>query len=640
MGLNINIDNGGTLTDFCVTGGATIATAKTLTTPYDLSKCLFDGLKRLSGNLYGEENLARLLEETDYIRYSTTQGTNAIVERKGPKLGLLLDADGEKRTAALRALDPELYDALVGSRVAVVDPAALGTDEGNLAAQSAITRLTAAGANRLVVSFAGPRGAADEQALKKMALRRFPRHLLGAVPLSFASELTTDADETRRCWTALINSFLHPAMESFLYNAENRLRAFRTRNPLLIFKNDGAASRVAKSTALKSYSSGPRGGMEGVREFAQLYGLGDVLSMDVGGTTTDIGQVIDGRVFERHRGAVEGIEISFPLCEIVSPGAGGSSIFRVRDGAITVGPDSVGAAPGPACFGRGGTLATMTDAMLLLGVFDPKSFFGGALPIDPARARSAIEQNIAGPLGVSLEEALFRMLEAYENKIATELRRFGRIGPKTALLAFGGAGPLNACGVAERAGIRTVIVPRMAAVFSAYGIGSSNIGQHYATTLADTSGQAIAAAVQALTDRARLDMFAEGLEEDDYSISTRLAITRGGETFHAAFNAPLMPGDVVELQLVAEKVLKSEGEDRASVEAAGKAAAVAGTRRVIEEGRGALDLPLYAIAALNPGDGASGPAILEDDYFTCRIPAGWSFTISELGDAFITRKEQ
>lgn len=640
MGLNINIDNGGTLTDFCVTGGTTVVTAKTLTTPYDLSKCLFDGLRRLAGNLYGEENLARLLEETDYIRYSTTQGTNAIVERKGPKLGLLLEAAAPDCRAALRDADPELFDALVGSRIALVDVAALGTEAGKLAAQTAITRLTAAGANRLVVSFEGPGGNAAEQAFKRLALRRFPRHLLGAVPLSFAGELTTDAYATRRTWTALINSFLHPAMESFLYNAENRLRAFRTRNPLLIFKNDGAASRVAKSIALKSYSSGPRGGMEGVREFAHLYGLDDVLSMDVGGTTTDIGQVIGGKVFERHRGAVEGIEISFPLCEIVSPGAGGSSIFRVRDGAITVGPDSVGAVPGPACFGRGGTMATMTDAMLLLGVFDPRSFFGGGLAIDIGRAKAAIEQNIAAPLGIPLEEALFRMLDAYEAKIAAELRRFGRIGRNTALLAFGGAGPLSACGVAERAGIRTVIVPRMAAVFSAYGIGSSNIGQHYAVTLADHSRAGIDAAVEALTARARLDMFAEGLDERDYTITTRLAITRGGETSYVPLTTTPRGDDIAELELIAEKVLRVEGEDRATVKAGGRAAPVAGTRQVIEPERGTVNLPVYAIADLQPGDHGTGPAIIEEDYFTCRVPAGWSFTISELGDAFITREEQ
>ncbi len=466
MALQINIDNGGTLTDICIMMDNTVKKTKVLTTPYDLSKCFFEGLQKASGVIYGEQNVARLLEEVDLIRYSTTQGTNAICERKGPRLGLIIDAKGRDLPVRLAEHDPEVYEALVGDRVVFLDTAAVTGADADIEVVKAINQLTAAGANRLVVSFGGADFLDLETRFKKVVLRKYPRHLLGAVPVLYGSDLTTDRDVVRRSWTALINSFLHPAMEAFLFNAENRLRDYRTKNPLLIFRNDGDASRVAKTVAIKTYSSGPRGGMEGMKSFARLYNMPDVVAIDVGGTTTDIGQCLDGKVAEVQRGHVEGISVSFPLCEIMSAGAGGSSIFKVVNKRIVIGPESVGAVPGPACFGRGGKEATITDASLLSGLFDPKSFFGGGMGLDLDRAATAVSLSIAQPLGIGLDDALLQMEHAYEDKIAVELHRFTKISKDTVMLAFGGAGPLNACGVAEKAGIDRVAVPKLAAVFS------------------------------------------------------------------------------------------------------------------------------------------------------------------------------
>ena len=449
MALEINIDNGGTLTDICIFQNDEVSRAKVVTTPYDLSKCFFDGLKKASAVVYGDENLGRLLEEVDVIRYSTTQGTNALVERKGPRLGLLLSA-GSTVPEKMKAEDPEVFDALVGARIATIDQSVLGSEAGELEVVRLINALTAAGANRIIVSLDGASFENDEQRLFKVVLRRYPRHLLGAVPILCGSDLTCDLDPVRRTWTAVINSFLHPAMEKFLYNAENGLRAYRTKQPLLIFRNDGDASRVAKTTAVKTYSSGPRGGMEGMRSYASAYGIDDMVAIDVGGTTTDIGQIKHGKINSRRRGHVEGIEISFPLTDVLSVGAGGSSVFRVAQGAVTVGPDSVGALPGPASFGRGGTEATITDASVLIGLLDPGSYFGGDLHLDVERAKAAVLRNVAGPLGLTLEKGLLTMIEALEKKIAHDVAAFTEISPETVLLAFGGAGPLNACGVAEQ----------------------------------------------------------------------------------------------------------------------------------------------------------------------------------------------
>ena len=644
MGIQINIDNGGTLTDICIVDGQRVQKTKVLTTPYDLSKCFFEGLEKASGVVYGKPDVARLLEEVDLIRYSTTQGTNAICERKGPRLGLILDAQGASLVGRLAEHDPEVYSALVGDRVVFLGTDLVTGETAQLEVVKAINQLTASGASRIVVSFATPDFIAVEDAFRKVALRKYPRHLLGAVPMLYGSDLSIDRDPLRRTWTALINSFLHPGMEAFLYNAENRLRQFRTKNPLLIFKNDGDASRVAKTIAIKTYSSGPRGGVEGLKTFSKLYGYTDVVSVDVGGTTTDVGQYLDGTVSEVRRGHVEGISVSFPLCEIVSTGAGGSSIVKVVDGKIVIGPESVGAVPGPACFGRGGQFATITDASLLAGLFDPQSYFGGGMGLDLDRAATAVSVNVAEPLGIKLEDALQKMEQAFEEKIAGELQRVTKVSKDSVLLAFGGAGPLNACGVAEKAGISKVAIPHMAAVFSAYGIGSCDVSQRYTEALTALNQHGLDDALAVLHAKAGRDMYAEGYDKGAYDIVANLVATdaKGTETNQPLSGTPTFPSAfaaaaLVELELTAVKRLRADSTSKAMV-AAGGAAKAAGVRNILVRGSGRMDVPVYRLATLKAGDHAAGPAIVEEDYFTCRVLDGWSFVISDAGDIILSRK--
>lgn len=645
MSLQINIDNGGTLTDICIFADGRVEKTKVLTTPYDLSRCFFEGIQKASSVLYGAEDVKRLLEEVDLIRYSTTQGTNAICERKGPQLGLILDGGARDLPAELEAADPQVWQALVGDRVVFLDADVVTGPDADVEVVKAVNRLTAMGAKRLVVAFGGESFRALEEAFARVALRKYPRHLLGAVPILYGSDLTSDKDPVRRTWTALINSFLHPSMEAFLFNAENRLRAFRTKNPLLIFRNDGDASRVAKTVAIKTYSSGPRGGMEGVKSYSKLYGFDETVSIDVGGTTTDIGQYSRGVVAETRRGHVEGIAVSFPLCEISSAGVGGSSVFRVADGRITIGPDSVGSAPGPACFGRGGRQATITDACLLSGLLDPASYFGGGMGLDADRAREAVMTNIATPLGISLEDALLAMGDAFEQKIAEELHRFTTIGDDTVMLAFGGAGPLNACGVAEKAGISRVSIPKMAAVFSAYGIGACDISQRYDMTLTDLSAAGITAALAGLKKKAARDMFAEGVAAGDYTVTARLVADFGDGHEHTH----VLEGDdvavpevfakalAVDLELDAVKALRTGGIGSGVFEEKAPATP-AGSRFPLGRNGLRAECPVYALADLKPGDFADGPAVLEEDYFTCRVSEGWRLVVSNLGDVLLVRK--
>ncbi len=637
-GLLINIDNGGTLTDICVIGASQVWRTKTVTTPYDLSKCLFEGLSKASRQIYGDVDVQRLLLATDYIRYSTTQGTNALVERKGPRLGMIVGGGMDADALRVDAEAGSLFDALVGTRIEVLpdtqDPQAL-----DAAATRAVSALAAAGANRIVVALGGSARVEGETALKKVLLRRFPPHMLGALPILYAHELVDDASDARRAWTALFNAFLHPAMERFLYSAEHRLREYKTRNPLLIFRNDGNAARVARTVAIKTYSSGPRGGAEGVKALASHYGFKHLVSMDIGGTTTDIAVVEDGQVRLNPRGRVEGVATSFPLCDVVSVGVGGSSVIRADGKRIQVGPDSVGGAPGPACFGLGGTLATITDAFLLTGLLDPASYFGGELKIDVQRAEAAIMEHVGKPLGVPAEQAAQDMESAWVAKVADSLKQSSTITPQTTLAAFGGAGPFVACRVAEAAGIQQVVVPGLAAVFSAFGIGFSDVGHTFEQALSTIDTAGLDAARDALQQQARRGMFAEGAQLESCAQRYSMLVSdAAGERVVDCDGTSLPPGTAADAQAVLQlEVIKpiAHAQIHGRFGGAGAAATAAGSRRCLSGGQW-QELPLYRVEALSAGMSAQGPCVLEEAFFTCRVESGWQFEINEAGDILLS----
>lgn len=648
----INIDNGGTLTDICVVDGETVTRTKTLTTPHDLSACLFDGLKKASLAIYGKEDIVALMTSTDVIRYSTTQGTNALVERKGPRLGLICSQELNANMVSPAAGDSrqsDLFSTLVGERVVALK---LGQSEEalNAAAVHAVTQLASEGANRIIVSMAGTAGIAAEKQLKRHLLRTFPPHLLGAVPLLFARELVDDNNDVRRTWTAIFNAFLHPAMERFLYNAEHVLRGHHVQKPLLIFRNDGRSGRVARTVAIKTYSSGPRGGMEGARALAAHYGFRRLLSMDVGGTTTDIGLVEDGTVRATPYGRVEGVETSFPLCDVVSAGVGGSSIIDVSSGRIKVGPESVGSAPGPACFGLGGTKATMTDAFLLSGLLDPASYFGGGLRINAENALRAIEEEVGKNLCISAFDAVRQMEDAWVNKIVESLRGYTTLQPQTTLAAFGGAGPFVACRVAQAAGLSQVVIPSLAAVFSAYGIGFSDIGHEFSEPLDSADAAGLMSARTKLLERTDRGMFAEGVSLKDCQVELSLKIVEGKDTRVIPLKEENWPTGVTSKArcTLSASAVKPMPHVKLRGIFGGKTqpAVASGTRDVLfpetqtPKGVERQTVPLYRVEKQAAGATASGPAVLEEAYFTCRIDAGWRFEINDAGDIMLNRIQE
>jgi N-methylhydantoinase A/oxoprolinase/acetone carboxylase beta subunit len=411
-----------------------------------------------------------------------------------------------------------------------------------------------------------------------------------------------------------------------LYNAEHKLREYKTHNPLLIFRNDGHSARVAKTVAIKTYSSGPRGGMEGARALAEHYGIKRLLTMDIGGTTTDIGLIEDGSVRAHRRGRVQGVATSFPLCDVVSAGVGGSSIIRVQDGRIVVGPESVGSAPGPACFGLGGREATMTDAFLLQRLLDPKSFFGGEMSIDVERARAAIKERIATPLaatGAPLTDlaAADAMEAAWVAKVAQSLKNYAPIEPGTTLAAFGGAGPFVVCKVAEAVGIREVIIPALAAVFSAFGIGFSDIGHEFSTHVPDDGPATLSEARARLRSRAERGMRAEGANIEECRLEESLE----------------REGDGAGLSLAIKAIKPLQHAALAGRFGGSTHAAKSSSTRALHAAGKDLEVPLYKVEDQSAGAIANGPAVLEEAFFTCRIDPGWSFEINDAGDIRLRR---
>ncbi len=627
MGFLISIDNGGTLTDVCATDGSTIVHTKTITTPHDLTECFTKGLEALSEKILGRNDIAELLASVDHIRYSTTQGTNAIVQRKGPRLGLLTDTESFHDLIVSAA--PSLYESFIGDRARVLPSGWLENERSDLVV--AVSKLVSNGANRIVIAFSGENGAENERVAKRLLYRAFPRHMLGAVPLLFSTELSQIGEPEQRAWASIINAFLHPAMEKFLYNAENKLREHRAKNPLLIFRNDGNSTRVAKTVAVKTYSSGPQGGVVGGEVLLKHYGIEHAISIDIGGTTTDIATFDQMKVKRFPFGEIEGVPVSISLSDIQSIGAGGGSIIRAEDGIVKVGPESVGSAPGPACFARGGTLATITDAFLAEGILDPRSYFGGRMVLDKERAERAIKTHVADPLNLDMPAATDAMMTAYNGKIAKALGLDASKANSSVLLAFGGAGPMSACGVAELAGLKTVLIPKYAAIFSAYGISFSDIQHNYVAALTHDADGALASAKGKLHEQARRGMLAEGFALSECTLDYSV-LTKDGDAYsRKALNGPLDRANAQSwLELQVTKPIEKIKFAGAHCDEIRKA-----TSDGVRQGRN--DLPIFKLENLAPGDWSEGPCLVEEEFFTTHVKSGWRFVISENGDVFLRR---
>ena len=329
------------------------------------------------------------------------------------------------------------------------------------------------------------------------------------------------------------------------------------------------------------------------------------------------------------------------MSDVKSSGVGGSSIIAVKDGEITVGPESVGAAPGPACFGFGGTDATITDVNLLLGVLDPDTYLDGGFSLDAERSKTAIRTAVADPLGISVEEALVRMEFAYFQRIAESFTPAIDDPRETTIAAFGGAGPMSACGAAQLTGVHSVLIPKMAAVFSAFGIGFSDIAQSYEFALSELTAEAAREAHDSMLERAERDMFQEGYELAACAVTWKLVVEDAtgrivSESDYSVGDTPnTEAGQKASLTLEVRHALQHVTIDTGDAVTA-RPAVASGSRQVRSAADTVDEVSVYTLVDQQPGAFAEGPAIVEGPFYTARVLPGWTFEVSSAGDLLLT----
>jgi N-methylhydantoinase A len=629
VGATINIDTGGTFTDGYFTRGDQAERVKVDTTPHDLTECLarcvIEGASRL-----GYRSVQALLLDTDVLRFSSTIGTNSIIQRTGPRIGLLV-SDGAAKT--LYGSEPSpLYEFFLRPDLVaeIADPDDQTEIRGHL------RRLLVAGARIIVVSLDGSDvDPAPEQAIKKVVQQEYPRHYLGAVPCLIASEVTPHAGAQRRTATTVVNAYLHPDMVRTLYQADENLRDGGYPHPLLIVHASGGVARVAKTRAIETYNSGPVGGVYGSARLGRHYNLDRVVTMDVGGTSTDVSVIVSGTVPFQHQPNVAGIPVYSPMVSVDAVGGGGGSIARRTDSGYTVGPDSAGAAPGPACYGLGNTQATATDAEVVLGHIDPDWFLGGKRRLDPARATAALER-IAGDHGA--EEAAWQthraLVRVAAAKVGEMVAASGVAPGEFTLFAFGGGGGLYGAEVAQELGAARVFCFEQSSVFSAFGISGMDLGHVYELR----TGADLADRLPLLRDRAAIDARGEGFDRDALEFHLELDDADGLEVL-------ALDGD---WESVAQKASVDDrsGRLRATVPiphapiveqesvSPDASAAIKGRRSVYRPG-GAVEAVVYDRALLRPGNTVDGPALVEAVDTTIIVPDGARLTIDTFGTGII-----
>jgi N-methylhydantoinase A len=517
----IGIDVGGTFTDLVAIdeAGAPML-AKVPSTPQDPSLGVLDGLAQLAGRLGLER--AALLGATDRIVHGTTVATNALLERKGARTGLLTTAGHRDVIEMREGLKDDRYNLRMpppeqlvprhlrlGVRERMRADGRIETplDPDSLDAAIAVLRQERVEAVAVCYLHAW-RDPAHEAATREALQRALP-----GIYVSLSSEVLPQIKEFERVSTTIINAYVGPVLSRYLTRLEARLGEAGYHGPTLIIQSHGGVAPIAEAGRLAAGGvlSGPAGGVAGSVYAARLLGEQNLIPFDMGGTSTDISLVVDGAATLVMDRRVGGHRIALNSLDIASIGAGGGSIARVDAGGILhVGPESAGAVPGPASYGQGGTSATVTDANLVLGYLDPGNFLGGDRLLDSGPAERAVD-HIAASLGIERLAAARGIHRIINTTMAEGVRlvsvRRGVDPRRFALFAFGGAAGLHATDIARQLGLMRVIVPRIAAVLSAWGMLATDLRFEVARTHIGDSRALDGAAVKRLFD----ELEAEGM---------------------------------------------------------------------------------------------------------------------------------
>ena len=658
----IGIDVGGTFTDIVVTGAdGRLVTAKAATTPADQSDGVLAGIALAAGKL-GLATPA-LLGATDRIVHGTTVATNALLERKGARVGMLTTAGHRDVIEMREGLKPERYNLRMAPpeplvprrlRLGVTERMrADGTVAQALDARSlnaAIEALAAAGVPAVAICFLHAwRNPTHERAAAEAVRARLPNAYV-----TLSSDVLREIKEFERFTTTVVNAAVGPVITAYLGRLQTRLREAGYAGTLFVILSHGGvasvdeAIRLAAGTAL----SGPAGGVAAAVALARDGVARDLITFDMGGTSTDIALVRDGKATLASGRAVGEARIALPGLDIVTLGAGGGSVARLdRSGLLQVGPQSAGADPGPACYGQGGQAATVTDANLALGYLDPALFLGGRRRLDQAAAEKVIA-DLAGQLGIEPAAAAAGIVRLVNTRMADGVRiatvRRGVDPRRHTLLAFGGAAGLHVSAVAAELGIAHVVVPLQASVLSAWGMLNTDLRVEMMRSQGQTGGIDASALQAAFAEMEREGRERLGWFDGDVTIARSADMRYGEQVFEIAvrlddmnWQSPTLAQDIEAAFHRAHEALYTYSLPDQDVVLVNARASVIGrlspppthsgdrvcppiaakAQRKVYLG-GWMEIPVYEFAALATGQEIAGPAIVESDDTTVLLHAG------------------
>lgn len=666
--LRIAVDVGGTFTDVTLWDPSVpvLLAAKANTTPKDRAIGVLDGIA------LALETAGAGPDEVREVIHGSTTGTNALIERTGAKTGLLTTAGFRDVLEIGRIMRPEagLYDftvdlppPLVPRHLRIEARERLDPDGAVLHALeesdvvSAAATFAAEGVEAVAIcflfAFANPRH--EERAAEILAL-----HLPG-IPISISSRICPEIREYERSSTTVMNAYLSPVMSAYLDSLQHRVQSLLGNVRLSVIQANGGSTSIeaARTKAVTTVNSGPAGGVVAAAFYGRLHARNRLVSVDMGGTSFDIGLVEDGTSKTTTEGTFQDLPVRIPIIDLHIIGAGGGSIaWRDPGGALNVGPRSAGAEPGPACYGRGGTSPTVTDANLVLGRLSPGYFNAGRMSLDLDAARRAIG-SLAGSLGLSIEETalgIIRVVNANMVKgiaAVTILRGIDVRG--FSLLSFGGAGGVHAVDLARSLSMREALIPPLPGTFSAVGLLVTEGRHDYVTALGGVrTGNLDLAQIEAhyvRMEREALDeLTGQGFDPSAISLIRTADLKVAGQTYELSLPFPgtgTIDASAVDQLIQAFSRLYREryafffeGEPieivNLRVAALGRNAPVSfehplhgksdpsaarkGLRPVYFEHLGFVDTGIYERSLLKPGNIIRGPAIVEEATSSVLIP--------------------
>jgi N-methylhydantoinase A len=677
--LRIAADVGGTFTDVAVFDEAAgqIRLGKTLTTPAWLMEGMSNGVSKAAAS-FADANL---------FLHGTTVAINALLERKGAKAALVTTRGFRDIYEIGRVNRPEAYNLFFRKHRPLVERALRHEVDERISAAGEVLRplrdeelevvagrLEAEGVEAIAILFLHSYNNPDHEVrARDFFRRRFPEAFVTA-----SHELSQEYREFERTSTVAANAYVGPRVQRYLAEAVSYLDEARFPGKFLIVQSTGGLYDAAQASreCIRMLESGPAAGVIGTRELCATIGLGDAIAFDMGGTTAKAGVILKGVELTTGQvmvgGYAEGLPIQIPMIDIQEVGTGGGSIARLVQGsAIRVGPESAGAVPGPVCYGGGGQEPTVTDANLVLGRLSPELFLGGEMRLDRDGAFRALEERIAGPLGLSTLDAADGIIRIAVTQMANVVKRVtterGLDARDFAMVAYGGAGPLHATLVARELQIRRVVIPQAPGHFSAYGMLVSDLRRDYVRTLfarlaeapfelfdtifgemesrgREEVGAAAPGAVDIVVKHAA-DMRYVGQEHAvTVEIPGELFRSRNVESIKAHFDAvhdlrygyssPEESAEIVSLRLSLSGII-AKPEHAPVAEAGGEGAETAIIAvRPVEFGvlGGRVDTPIYDRAKLKAGHRVDGPALVQEYASTTVLPPGDRLTVDRIGN--------